>query len=124
MSNESKRMLTAKFLVLLITITFLSLVATSCSGESVAAADALTDYLKAQGVIEVKTDIFVSDPNTSERAYIAATLTHNFATAEGNLQKEYAGYILTKSDGKWTINERTKYTKETDKAILYLSGSK
>lgn len=110
-------------------ITFLfliqvSLITQSCSRESSQAEAALVEYLKARGVKEVEVDLFTDAKNNGNKAYISATLTHQFATAEGTPQKEYMGYILSKTDGKWVVERSERYTKDKDQAIRYLSGSK
>jgi len=120
-SQYDLRQKTSTGLVILILTTLLTL---SCSTESSEAEAVLTSYLKERGVKEVQIDLFATNPGNNDNAYISATITHNFATAEGNPQKEYVGYILTKSDGKWSVQRNAKYTKEKDKALLYLSGSK
>jgi hypothetical protein len=97
--------------------------AQGCSSESSQAEAALQEYLKARGVKEVQIEMFTKDPN-KDKAYISAILTHGFASADGKVQKEHSGYILTKSEGKWVVESNEKYTKEEQTALRYLSGQK
>lgn len=119
MPNRNK-LISALLVAIIIPV---SLLGQACSSSS-EAEKTLVEYLKARGVKDVAIDILTNPPDNADRAYIAATLTHNFATAEGKPQKEYKGYILTRSEGKWIVEGTTKYTKDTNKALEYLAGSK
>lgn len=108
----------------IISITAISLVGQACSGEASQAEAALEEYLKARGVKEITVDMFTKDPNNSNKAYMSATLVHNFASADGKPQKEHRGYILAKSEDKWAVESSEKYTTQTQTALRYLAGLK
>jgi hypothetical protein len=98
--------------------------AVSCSKKQDNARKAIEDYLKNSGVKEVKVDSFFINPQVPDKAYAGVTITYNFATAEGNLQKEYLGYILKQSGQGWVVENHTAYTNEEPKAMGLLEGKK
>ncbi|MEK6323231.1 MAG: hypothetical protein AABN33_16445 [Acidobacteriota bacterium] len=84
----------------------------------------LEESLKAHGVTEIIVDLFYTDTNFPDKAYTSATLTYNFATAEGKPQREFIGFILAREGNGWRIERNTSYTKEQQQAAKYLAGRK
>lgn len=97
---------------------------TACSKTDSSIQKAIEDYGKSQGAKEVVTELVYKDPNSPDKAYASATITHNYADPQGNFQREFLGFIL-QSDGKeWKINRNTTYTKDEKKAQQLLAGQK
>jgi hypothetical protein len=109
---------------LLCVVCSLALLGAACSKKEDNARKAIEDYLKNSGVKEVKVDSFYTNPQVPDKAYVGVTITYNFATAEGNLQKEYLGYILKQSGQSWVVENHTAYTNEEQKAKGLLEGKK
>jgi len=117
-SLEAKRILRLSLLMLL------SIVSASCSADTESVKKAIELHLKDIGVRDVKVDFFMEDPNNKSRAYTSATVTYNFAKADGQLQKEYLGYILNREGQDWKVEKTTPYAKEEQKAMQVLAGEK
>lgn len=96
----------------------------SCDSPRSSAEKTIEQHLKSPGIREVKIDFFHTDPNFPDKAYISATVTHNFASNDGSFKKEYLGYILSREGEGWKIEKDTGYTKEKDDASTLLSGDK
>jgi hypothetical protein len=96
----------------------------ACTSKSADVKSVIEEQLKNQGIREVNVDYFYEDPSAADRAYASATVTYNFARSDGQLQKEYLGYILKKEGGGWTIQQTTSYTKDQQRAQQLLSGNK
>jgi len=96
----------------------------ACSKKQENARKAIEESLKNSGVKEVKLDSFYTNPEIPDKAYAGVTITYNFATNDGSLQKEYLGYILKQSGQGWTVEKHTMYTKEEEKAKNLLAGKK
>lgn len=111
-------------LIILITTIFISGFALSgCDHEKSKVKSALDAYLKGFGAREVQYDTYVTDPAYPNKAYYAVTITWNQADRRGNFQKEFIGYILDKTDDKWTVDKRAvSYTKDKDQGKRFLSG--
>ncbi|MFY9607146.1 MAG: hypothetical protein WAU45_00865 [Blastocatellia bacterium] len=111
-------------LSILLVIIGLAVTAGSCKSARSSAEKTLEQHLKSRGIREVKVDFFHTDPSFPDKAYISATLTHNFASSDGNFKKEYLGYILSRDGEVWQVEKSTGYTKEAGEASTLLSGEK
>lgn len=111
-------------LSILLVISGLAFTVGSCKSARASAEKTLEQHLKSPGVREVKVDFFHTDPTFPDKAYISATVTHNFASSDGNFKKEYLGYILSRDGEGWKIETSTGYTKEQGEASTLLSGEK
>jgi len=96
----------------------------SCSSNESKVKKVLQESLKRHGVIGVVVDLFYTAPNFPDEAYTSATLTYNFATAEGRPQREYIGFVLANEGDSWRIERNVPYTKEPQQAAIYLAGGK
>ena len=96
----------------------------ACSNTSAGISKAVEDYAKSNGAKEVVTDLVYKDANSSDKAYVSATITHNYADAKGNFQREFLGYILRKDGNDWKIERNATYTKDEKKAQQLLAGQK
>src|SRR5213083_3395903 len=92
----------------------------SCSSNESKVKKLLQESLKAHGVTDVVVDLFYTDPDLPDKAYTSATLTYNFATAEGKPQREFIGFILAREGDGWRIERNVSYTKEPQQAAKYL----
>ena len=101
-----------------------ALVTVSCSSNESKVKKLLQESLKVHGVTDVVVDLFYTDPNFPNKAYTSATLTYNFATAEGKPQREYVGFVLAREGNGWRIERNASYTKEPKQAAKYLAGGK
>ena len=108
----------------LIVFACLLLSAASCSGNESKVKNVLQDYLKGQGVKELALDLFYPDPKTPDKAYASATITYNFAGADGALKREFLGFFMTREGNGWRVDRITSYTKEETKAATLLAGGK
>ena len=98
--------------------------ASACSNPGEQARLAVVEYLKNQSVQDVKLDLFHTNPDLRDKAYVSVTVTHNFADAEGKPQLEHLGYVLRRDGQAWTVEHSTGYTKEEQKARIFLAGGK
>jgi len=96
----------------------------SCSSNESKAKKAIQEYLKNQGVTDLTMDSFFTSPDVPGKAYTSATVTYNFATADGRPQKEFLGFVLAQEGSGWRIERGTAYTKEQALAIKYMQGQK
>lgn len=112
---------TLKFISLLILVTPLF---SACTESKTEARSAIEEHLKTLNPRSIEIDFFHTDSNFPDKAYVGATVTYNFSTAEGTFQKEYLGYILKKEGGAWKVAENTGYTKDPSKANSFMSGRK
>lgn len=111
-------------LSILSVIIVLGLVAGSCKSAQSSAAQTLEQHLKGPSIRKVEVDFFHTDPNFPDKAYISATVTHNFASSDGNFKKEYLGFILSRDGERWQVEKSTGYTKVGEEASTLLSGEK
>ena len=109
---------------LLIFFTLLLTVVCACSSKQERARKAVEEKLKNQGVREMTVDYFHPADNMPDKAYIAVTVTHNFATSDGSFQKEYLGYVLRQDGPNWAVERNTLYTTDKDRAESALAGHK
>jgi len=80
--------------------------------------------LRNQGIRDLKVDVFHTSKDYPDKAYISVTVTHNYATSDGSLQREMLGYILKQEGQNYAIEKNTSYTKDQQKAESLLSGQK
>lgn len=106
-------------IILLILVLF-----AACGREQARALKPVEEYLKNFGAREVKADLFVRAKNDPNKAYISVTTTYNFATAKGEPQKEYLGFILKREGDQWKIEKNVSYTTSERDAETILAGSK
>ncbi|HJQ26552.1 MAG TPA: hypothetical protein VKA60_21735 [Blastocatellia bacterium] len=123
MNRDRSHRLTA---VLLIVFALLLPLCTACQSRQEKARKAVEAQLQSQGITarDMTVDFFHPGQSTPDKAYIAVTVTYNFATAEGNFQKEYLGYILKQNGQSWTVENGAAYTKDQARAEAILGGGK
>jgi len=115
--------LTKRFIIFIICA--IALAATSaCSNPSDKAKMAVEQHLKDQKIQDLKLDLFCTNPNFPDKAYASVTVTHSFANAAGQPQKEYLGYILKHDGPEWKVDHSTIYTKEQQRAMDLVAGVK
>jgi hypothetical protein len=119
MSNVNMKSLSRLILPLL-----LSTVCLNCGKKDGDIPKSLVDYLKSNGVQEIHKDYELSSPSAGGRKYLALTVTYNFSTGEGKVQKEYLGYILRQDNQEWKVERNTAYTVNEQKAKDLLAGGK
>lgn len=101
------------------------LIISSCSSaKQQDIPSSLIDYLKNSGAQDIHKDYEFVSPSSTNRKYMALTITYNFSTAEGKPQKEYLGYILRQDNQDWKIEKNTTYTVNEQKAKDLLAGGK
>ena len=112
--------------VLLIVFSLFLTVFSACTSKQEKARKAVEERLQSQGVgvREMVVDFFHPADNMPDKAYMAVTITHNFASGEGNFQKEYLGYILKQDGQNWTVERNAAYTKDKARAETVLAGGK
>lgn len=103
---------------------FATLLMIACANRFAPAQKTLEDYYRNAGIREIKIDSFYIAPDSPDRAYASATLTHNFANRDGNFQKEYLGHILKKTGDTWQVEKKTTYTTKESDALELLAGKK
>jgi hypothetical protein len=96
----------------------------SCASNESKVKKMLQESLKPFGATDVIVDLFYPDPSVPGKAYTSATVTYNFATAEGKPQREYLGFVLGREGDSWKIEKTVGYTKETQQAAKFLAGGK
>ena len=97
---------------------------TACSSDESKARTLIQEYMKNQGVTDLKVDSFITDPSMPGKAYTSATVTYNFASSAGNPQREFLGFILTQEGSGWRIERPAAYTKDQQYAVKLLGGLK
>jgi len=110
--------------LIVLVVCFFPLLATSCSSDKSKAKSAIAEYLKNQGTTSLNVDLFYTDPNFPDKAYTSATVTYNFASSRGTPQRDFLGFILARDGNNWRIERPSVYTKEEQKAAMYLAGGK
>lgn len=96
----------------------------SCSTNESKAKKVIQEYMKNQGVRDLKMDSFFTDANFPGKAYASATVTYDFASSGGNPQREFLGFILAQEGDGWRIERATGYTKDRQQAAKFLAGTK
>jgi hypothetical protein len=102
----------------------LALAAGACNSAKSSAQKTVNEYMKNQGVRDVKFDFFHTDSKFPDKSYLSATVTHNFASSDGNFKKEYLGFILNREGEGWRVEKIAGYTIKADEASSILSGEK
>jgi hypothetical protein len=102
----------------------LLLTITSCSNNESKAKKLIEEYYAPYGVKDVTVDFFYTDSKYPDKAYTSATVTHSFASSRGTEQREFVGFILAREAKGWRIESNSSYTKESQKAVVYLGGGK
>lgn len=102
----------------------LALTAGGCNGPKSSAEKTVQEYLKNQNIRDIKFDLFHTDSKFPDKSYMAVTITHNFASSDGNFKKEYLGFILNREGDGWRIAQTTSHTTKEDEAGILLSGEK
>lgn len=111
------------FFVLLLCLGTVLLTASCKSNESKAEA-LIREYMKNQGITDLKVESFVTDPSVPGKAYTSATVTYNFGSSGGNPQREFLGFILTQEGNGWRIDRTASYTRDQQQAVKLLAGGK
>jgi hypothetical protein len=96
----------------------------ACSSKQEKARRAVEEKLKNMPVREMTVDFFHPADNMPDKAYVAVTVTYNYATSDGSFQKEYLGYILKQDGQNWAVEQNTLYTKDKARAENALAGRK
>jgi hypothetical protein len=109
---------------LLIFFTLLLIIFSACSSKQEKARKAVEEKLKGMPVREMTVDFFHPADNMPDKAYIAVTVTYNFATSDGSFQKEYLGYVLRQDGPNWAVERNTLYTTDKGRAESALAGHK
>ena len=109
---------------ILMLLSGLALAAGACKTSQSSAEKAVTEYMKLRGARDVKPDFFHTDPKFPDKAYLSATITHNFASSDGNFKKESLGFILNRDGSGWQVERITGHTTRADEANAILSGQK
>ena len=97
---------------------------TACSSNESKAKKLIEEYMKNQGITDLKMDSFFTTPDVPSKAYASATVTYNFATSDGRPQKEYLGFILVREGSGWRIERPAGYTKDQQQAAKFIAGLK
>lgn len=98
--------------------------AISCASRETRAQKAVEEYLKNQGLRDLKVDMVHTSKDYPDKAYISVTVTYNYATSDGSFQREMLGYILNKNGQDYSVEKPASYTKDEQKAETYLAGKK
>lgn len=97
---------------------------TSCASREAKGRKAVEDYLRNQGLRDLKVDLFHTSKDYPDKAYISVTATYNYATADGSFQREMLGYILKQDGQRYTLEQNTTYTTDQQRAETLLAGKK
>lgn len=96
----------------------------ACNADQSGAEESVTQFLKQNGVRDVKLDLFLKAADSPDRAYVSVTATHGFASGSGDPQKEYLGFIVRKQAGAWKVEKNVSYTTDREAARGLLLGRK
>jgi hypothetical protein len=121
---KRQRKLTVSRLVILLFLCGLALASGACRSTQSSAEKVAEEYLKIRGIREVAFDLFYSDPNIPDRAYVSVTATHGFLSSEGKTQQEFLGLILKREGEDWQVEKITAYTKDKNQAGIILTDKK
>jgi hypothetical protein len=111
-------------ILLIFLCTFGLLPSLGCNADQNRAEESVAQHLKQTGVRDVKLDLFLQAADSPDRAYVSVTATHPFANSEGNLQKEFLGFIVRKQGQEWKVDKNVAYTTDKDTARSLLLGRK
>lgn len=109
---------------ILLLVCGLALASGACKSTRSSAEKTVDQYLRSQGVRDVKFDYFHTDSKFPDKSYLSATVTHNFASSDGNFKKEYLGFVLNRDGEGWKIEKSAAYTTKEDDANAILAGEK
>lgn len=111
---------------LLIIFALLLPLVSACSSKEKKARKAIEEKIQSAGlgVREMTVDFFHPADKMPDKAYIAVTVTYNFANGDGNFQKEYLGYIVKQDGQNWAVERSTRYTKDKNVAESALAGER
>lgn len=115
---------TVSRLVILLFLCGLALASSACNSTRSSAEKVAEQYLKERGIREVTFDLFYSDPNIPDKAYVSVTATHGFLSSEGKTQQEFLGLILKREGQDWQVEKLTAYTKDKNQAGMILTDKK
>ena len=111
-------------IVLALISSFILFSTTSCASRESKGRKAVEDFLKNQGLRDLKVDLFHTSKDYPDKAYISVTVTYNYATSDGSFQREMLGYILKQDGQRYTLEQNTTYTKDQQNAEVLLAGKK
>jgi len=96
----------------------------ACSSNEAKAKKLIQEYMKNQGITDLKVDSFFTSKDAPGKAYTSATVTYNFASSGGNPQREFLCFILTREGDGWRIERSAGYTKDEQQAAKFIAGQK
>jgi len=121
---KKKRKSTVSHRAVLLVLCGLALALAACTSTQSSAEKVAEEYLKIRGIREVAFDLFYSDPNIPDKAYVSVTATHGFLSSEGKTQQEFLGLILKREGEDWQVEKITAYTKDKTQAGMILTDKK
>lgn len=121
---NGQRKSTVSHLTILSMLCGLALASGACNSSRSSAEKVAEEYLKGHGIREVAFDLFYSDPNIPDKAYVSVTATHGFLSSEGKTQQEFLGIILKREGQGWQVEKITAYTKDKNQAGMILTDKK
>jgi len=124
MPMTNGRLRNRTFVFTLLVCLFTVFTTTACTSNEAKARKAIEEYMKNQGITDLKMDSFFTDPKFPGKAYTSATVTYNFASSGGNPQREFLGFILAQEGNGWRIERSASYTKDQEQAAKLLAGLK
>src|SRR5215212_7183684 len=124
MNNGQNRLRIIIRISLVLICSLAILPAVSCAGKETRARKAVEEYLKNQGLRDLKVDMVHTSKDYPDKAYISVTVTYNYATSDGSFQREMLGYILNKTGQDYSVEKPASYTKDEQKAETFLAGKK
>jgi hypothetical protein len=78
-------------------------------------------YYSDKGIHSIQIDFILVSQEIPNRAYVSATIMHNFVDRSGNFQKEYIGHILHSNQATWELQKKTKYTIDEKIALTLIT---
>lgn len=123
MINQQLRSYLISFRIVFVTLT-VALVMTACSSDKSKAKALVAEYMTGQGTTDIVVDYFHKSQKTPDKAYTGATVTYKFASSDGKPQREFLGFVLTKSGDGWRIERSAQYTTDDARAETIIAGGK
>jgi|SRR6185295_14191598 hypothetical protein len=111
-------------ITILLLLCGLALAAGACKTSEKAAQKTVTEYMKVRGARDVQPAFFYTDSKFPDKGYLSATITHNFASNDGDFKKEKLGFILNRDGSGWQVERIAGYTTRAEEANAILSGQK
>jgi hypothetical protein len=124
MKSTANRLLTLTHIALSVATMVTALFLVSCSGKETNAQRAVELHLQNQGMRDIKVEFFYTNSSFPDKAYVAVSASHNFASASGTPQKEYLGYLLKQEGKEYKVEQNSSYTNDEEKAKNLLAGNK